>query len=65
MFCWFQFELKKKKKKKKESVEDKMYVVPPPSKGSDPLSGSTDELRIYQAWKGSNVSYFLLLLSLS
>ncbi|CAH9144489.1 unnamed protein product [Cuscuta epithymum] len=33
-----------------------MYVVPPP-KGSDPPSGSTngsDDLRIYQTWKGSN-----------
>lgn len=33
-----------------------MYVVPPP-KGADPLSGSTngsDDLRIYQTWKGSN-----------
>ncbi|KAH6781837.1 DHHC-type zinc finger family protein [Perilla frutescens var. hirtella] len=37
-----------------------MYVVPPP-KGSDKLSGSqtgSDELRIYQAWKGSN-KFFL------
>ncbi|KAK4477300.1 hypothetical protein RD792_016515 [Penstemon davidsonii] len=36
-----------------------MYVVPPPK--SDPLSGSTDgsdELRIYQTWKGSN-KFFL------
>lgn len=30
-----------------------MYVVPPP-KRPDPLSGSED-LRIYQTWKGSNV----------
>ncbi|KAI3457800.1 hypothetical protein Pfo_014463 [Paulownia fortunei] len=37
-----------------------MYVVPPPNR-SDPLSGSTngsDELRIYQTWKGSN-KFFL------
>ncbi|KAL3829454.1 hypothetical protein ACJIZ3_018256 [Penstemon smallii] len=37
-----------------------MYVVPPP-KRSDSLSGSTigsDELRIYQTWKGSN-KFFL------
>ncbi|CAL5368627.1 unnamed protein product [Camellia sinensis] len=36
-----------------------MYVVPPP-KRSDPLSGSTsvsDDLRIYQAWKGSNIFF--------
>lgn len=31
-----------------------MYVVPPPQR-SDPGSGSGD-LRVYQAWKGSNVS---------
>lgn len=40
----------------------KMYVVPPPNR-SDPLSGSTngsDELMVYQAWKGSNVSFALL-----
>lgn len=39
-----------------------MYVVPPPNR-SDPLSGSTngsDELRIYQTWKGSNVSFIHL-----
>lgn len=30
-----------------------MYVVPPPNR-SDPLSGSTADLRIYQTWKGSN-----------
>ncbi|KAL8049162.1 hypothetical protein ABFX02_06G003400 [Erythranthe guttata] len=37
-----------------------MYVVPPPNR-SDPLSGSTngsDELRVYQTWKGSN-KFFL------
>ncbi|XP_031119041.1 probable protein S-acyltransferase 7 [Ipomoea triloba] len=37
-----------------------MYVVPPP-KRTDPLSGSTngsDDLRIYQIWKGSN-KFFL------
>lgn len=37
-----------------------MYVVPPP-KRSDPLSGSvngSDDLRIYQAWKGSNIFFF-------
>lgn len=37
----------------------RMYVVPPP-KRSDPLSGSTsvsDDLRIYQAWKGSNIFF--------
>ncbi|CAL5185492.1 unnamed protein product [Lathyrus oleraceus] len=33
-----------------------MYVVPPPQR-SDPASGSSD-LRIYQAWKGSN-KFFL------
>lgn len=36
-----------------------MYVVPPP-KRSDRLSGSTnasDALRVYQTWKGSNVSF--------
>lgn len=36
-----------------------MYVVPPP-KRSDPLSGSTngsDNLRIYQTWKGSNIFF--------
>ncbi|KAF5763950.1 putative protein S-acyltransferase [Helianthus annuus] len=36
-----------------------MYVVPPP-KRSDPLSGSTngtDSLRVYQAWKGSNIFF--------
>jgi hypothetical protein len=32
-----------------------MYVVPPPQR-SDPGSGSSD-LRVYQAWKGSNVCY--------
>ncbi|XP_041004211.1 probable protein S-acyltransferase 7 [Juglans microcarpa x Juglans regia] len=32
-----------------------MYVVPPPQR-SDPESGSTD-LRIYQAWKGSNIFF--------
>ncbi|GER46816.1 DHHC-type zinc finger family protein [Striga asiatica] len=37
-----------------------MYVVPPPNR-SDPLSGSangSDELRVYQTWKGSN-KFFL------
>jgi hypothetical protein len=34
-----------------------MYVVPPPQR-SDPGSGSAD-LRVYQAWKGSNVCYTL------
>lgn len=35
-----------------------MYVVPPP-KRSDSLSGSTesDDLRIYQIWKGSNIFF--------
>ncbi|KAD7478721.1 hypothetical protein E3N88_01857 [Mikania micrantha] len=36
-----------------------MYVVPPP-KRSDPLSGSIngpENLRIYQAWKGSNIFF--------
>ncbi|CDP16720.1 unnamed protein product [Coffea canephora] len=36
-----------------------MYVVPPPNR-SDPLSGSTpssDALRIYQTWKGSNIFF--------
>ena len=32
-----------------------MYVVPPPQR-LDPGSGSGD-LRVYQAWKGSNVSF--------
>lgn len=35
-----------------------MYVVPPPQR-SDPGSGSgagSKDLRVYQAWKGSNVS---------
>ncbi|KAL2455568.1 putative protein S-acyltransferase 7 [Forsythia ovata] len=38
-----------------------MHVVPPPTKRPDPLSGSTngsDDLRIYQTWKGSN-KFFL------
>ncbi|KAG5624570.1 hypothetical protein H5410_009788 [Solanum commersonii] len=37
-----------------------MYVVPPP-KRPDPLSGSineSDDLRIYQTWKGSNIFFF-------
>lgn len=34
-----------------------MYVVPPPQR-SDPGAGSGD-LRVYQAWKGSNVSSLL------
>lgn len=37
-----------------------MYVVPPPQR-SDPGSGSafgSGDLRVYQAWKGSNVSHF-------
>uniref|UniRef100_A0A5B7A7P7 S-acyltransferase n=1 Tax=Davidia involucrata TaxID=16924 RepID=A0A5B7A7P7_DAVIN len=36
-----------------------MYVVPPP-KRSDPISGSTsgsDDLQIYQIWKGSNIFF--------
>lgn len=40
-----------------------MYVVPPPNR-ADPLSGSTngsDELMVYQTWKGSNVGFFLFL----
>ncbi|XP_041007385.1 probable protein S-acyltransferase 7 [Juglans microcarpa x Juglans regia] len=32
-----------------------MYAVPPPQ-GSDPGSGSTD-VRLYQAWKGSNIFF--------
>jgi len=32
-----------------------MYVVPPPQR-SDQESGSGD-FRVYQAWKGSNVSF--------
>lgn len=47
---------------KRKRQREKMYVVPPP-KRSDPLSGSTngqDNLRIYQTWKGSNVSVLLL-----
>ncbi|KAL2500180.1 putative protein S-acyltransferase 7 [Abeliophyllum distichum] len=38
-----------------------MHVVPPTTKRPDPLSGSTngsDDLRIYQTWKGSN-KFFL------
>lgn len=37
------------------SCPDDMYVVPPPQR-SDQGSGSGD-LRVYQAWKGSNVSF--------
>lgn len=40
-----------------------MYVVPPPNR-ADPLSGSTngsDELMVYQTWKGSNVGFTLSL----
>lgn len=39
--------------------EAEMYVVPPP-KHPDPVSGSSSgsgDLLIYQAWKGSNVSF--------
>lgn len=33
-----------------------MYVVPPPQR-SDPRSeGRSGDLRVYQTWKGSNVS---------
>ncbi|XP_015893980.2 probable protein S-acyltransferase 7 [Ziziphus jujuba] len=37
-----------------------MYVVPPPQR-SDPASGSgagSKDLRVYQAWKGSNIFFF-------
>lgn len=40
---------------------NEMYVVPPPNR-ADPLSGSTngsDELMVYQTWKGSNVGFSL------
>ncbi|KAK9272224.1 hypothetical protein L1049_002595 [Liquidambar formosana] len=33
-----------------------MYVVPPPSRGSGSTAGS-DDLRTYQAWKGSNIFF--------
>ncbi|KAL0549653.1 hypothetical protein IC582_014140 [Cucumis melo] len=36
-----------------------MYVVPPPQR-SDPISGSSSgstDLRVYQAWKGSNIFF--------
>jgi len=39
-----------------------MYVVPPPQR-SDPASGS-DDLLVYQAWKGSNVCHVTLFLLL-
>ena len=43
-----------------------MYVVPPPKRSSDPMpgysGGSSDNVRIYQIWKGSNVSFLLLFL---
>jgi hypothetical protein len=34
-----------------------MYVVPPPQRSD---SGSNGDLRVYQTWKGSNVSFFFL-----
>lgn len=34
-----------------------MYVVPPPESGS----GSDRDLRVYQTWKGSNVSSLFFL----
>jgi palmitoyltransferase ZDHHC9/14/18 len=51
------------KREQKRGMRD-MYVVPPPP---DPIAGATvdasvtgddgeDQLRTYQAWKGSNVS---------
>jgi hypothetical protein len=56
-------ELTLQREKKKRGMRD-MYVVPPPP---DPIAGATvdasvtgddgeDQLRTYQAWKGSNVS---------
>lgn len=33
-----------------------MYVVPPPQRSD---SGSNGDLRVYQTWKGSNVSFFI------
>lgn len=39
---------------------EEMYVVPPPQR-SDP--GSNSDLRVYQTWKGSNVSFFFFLFS--
>lgn len=39
-----------------------MYVVPPPQR-SDPASGSagaSTDSRVYQIWKGSNVSFNLV-----
>lgn len=41
-----------------EEAGEEMYVVPPPQRsdlGSGSAAGSKD-LRVYQAWKGSNVS---------
>lgn len=38
-----------------------MYVVPPPQRSD---SGSNGDLRVYQTWKGSNVSFFFFFLEL-
>lgn len=35
-----------------------MYVVPPPQRSD---SGSNGDLRVYQTWKGSNVSFWIFL----
>ena len=40
---------------------EEMYVVPPPERSG---SGSDRDLRVYQTWKGSNVSSFFSKLSL-
>lgn len=34
-----------------------MYVVPPPSRGSGLTTGSDDDFRTYQTWKGSNIFF--------